>query len=179
MMEHKKTSSKIKKRIIFVLVFLFLLNSFLYYAHLDVVWDDYEAIESFSGNREHFDHIVKIVLKHSEKSNCDSYRTTHYGGLYGYTFDTINDKKKVQLSESDVSALKKVQETLECYSLYIKISKYGVRFRRNEKQCDFIYVYEDIDVSDLNSYLIEELSGKHRFKKIEKNWYNILRQERF
>ena len=178
-MEHKKTSSKIKKRIIFILVFLLSLNAVLYYGYVSSIWNDYEAIESFSGNREHFDHIVKTVLKYNKKSNCASYNVTAYGIYPSYETDTKSKREEIPLSKNDVSALKKVQETLEYYSFYIKIEEYGISFYRDEKCCVFICIYEDINVRDINFKFVKESSEFLKFKKIEKNWYNILPKKRF
>ncbi len=174
-MESKGKSKKLIIKIILISISILFIIAFLYCDHINSIWDSYEAIESFSENRKHFDKIVEIVLEHWEKTKCDYY-TVGISGIYGVYRDQQVDSIEIDLSEKDMYALNKVKETL-AYNLHtIYIKDYGVDFVRDEKTCHFIYIYKDIDVNDINTNFIKDSSDYLVFKKIEDNWYNVLRK---
>ena len=179
-MEYKKKSKNLKNKIILGLAFVLFITTFIYTGFIDSVWDGYNAIDSFAGNRAQFDQIAEIILNNSKQTKCVYYYIIDDYEIYA----TLEDSKgtsevKVPLSENDMYSLKKVKELLSYEVDLIIVKDYGIEFCRDEKSCNIIYIYKDIYVNDINSDFIEDNSDYLAFEKIEGNWYNVLRKSCF
>lgn len=130
----------------------------------DATWEIVHALDSLSGNREHFDRVVEIVKDAKAQGMGDCYAVRDNKMIRPCDSDEF-----IQLSKQDEQSLNIVLEQMD-YCIFITVYENSVEFYRDTVACTIVYVEDDVRP--------KRLSGQYpaETKKIDTNWYNAMRK---